>query len=408
MELYGYEVLGIMGVTNKKIIKCTKIKDNINNRYEVILDNKVLSGSSIEFELALGGYLFDYDTHNKTLMSDLHKTKILEIEADGMATEFVIPCFQNEIPNGGILKAVLTYKDNVFTGENSERELADRIPYSICYINGEMFNETITYDTNNLPVKNYNPNTYEILENSFETPFLRIKLTNNLNQPLSDGTRIQIPVLVSYQPTENDILSIWYNHIPYQGMLNNNIRTLKRISDWKYFMTSLSSGKVSLNVDNDNIYSLNNVVNRLPGGASYAYTINGEDIKLKHLVDSLAKEDVNTKLVFTNDVILADDDNNLDKTFFILDTDFIVYKNSNSFQDGKLIIRGTDFKVYLPDCDTRVSKYIGMTCLVVDEKGEFSLFVIGCLNKVSSTTNELIPVYGDLFRLENIPTISSY
>ena len=51
-----------------------------------------------------------------------------------------------------------------------------------------------------------------------------------------------------------------------------------------------------------------------------------------------------------------------------------------------------------------MNKYDGMTCLVVDELGEIMLLIIGYLDRYSSNANKITTMYGDLFRITNIPT----
>ncbi len=69
-----------------------------------------------------------------------------------------------------------------------------------------------------------------------------------------------------------------------------------------------------------------------------------------------------------------------------------------------MIIQNKNFELYFPSCDSNISKYLGMSCLVIDENGEILLFVIGNLN-LDSKVNKLIPKYGDLFKISNLPTI---
>lgn len=396
-KLYGYDVIGIMSVLNRKVIECELIKNSITgDYYRVKLSKAIILGELIQFTLALGGMTFEYETQSKTLVSNICKTKILEVDSTGL-TDYAIPCVEIGTHGGGVLKSVLTFTDNQF---NDLGQLLSQTNKRIAYVDNKMF----------IPIAVDNTITtlasYTLTEGSIGSPFLKIKF----DIAPQIGTKIKIPVLISYQPAEDEIISLWYKYTPYQGNLSNNSVKIKRISDWKYFITTLSSGNKVLNIEDTTKNSLNNIVNRLPGGLSYAYIIDGQPIKFKYLNDMFSKSDINLQLIFTKDVFLASENNDLDNSFFILDTDFEVRKNATGFQDGRIIIKDKDFKLYFPDCVDAINKYVGMASLVMNENGDIMLFVMGCLNnKIASTTNELIPEYGDLFKISGLPiTIKQY
>ena len=392
-SLYGYDVIGIQGVSSRKIIQINKLSDDSGGSYSIKFSTTILAGEVITFELALGGMTFDYETQSKTLISNLCKTKILEITATGSDYEFTIPCFQNEIAQGGVLKAIFTFTDNVFNGSGN---LTSQPKYSTCYFNSQTVETTAEQ---NIWATNY----YTVDPTSFGTPFIKIIFPENQIPPA--GTIIRIPILVTYQLSQSDLLTIWYSYIPYQGLLSNSQKSVKRLSDWKYFITTLSSGKISLTIDETNIYSLNNIINRLPGGASYAYTVNGQNIVLNHLASTFNKPDINSQLLFIKDVIYGSNNNQFDQYFFDLNTDFNIAKSAEEFQDGNLNLYSNNFILYFPDCNTSITKYLGMVCLVADENGELMLLVIGSLDSSPNTINRLTPVYGDLFKIPGLPTV---
>lgn len=401
--LYGYEVIGILEVVNRKLVQCTKLEDGILS-FNLKLKDRVLNGDVIKFKLALGGIGFDYETQTKTLVSNIYRTKILEFTANGNDDEYIIPAYDNTEPLGGIIKASLTFMDNEVN--NIGRLTGEKTEYKICLINNEMFSPVYQVDPLN-PANNqligYKLATYTLQQNvdSFGTPFLRIKL----DDIPADGDIIKIPVLVTYQPPKDINLSIWYNYIPYQGILSNKSKKLKRMSDWKYFTTTLSSGNINFKIEEDNIYSLNNVINRLPGGMAYAYSVDGKSIAFEYVSNMFTNTKINHQLAFVNDVFFANNnDNSLDNAIFPLDTEFTIYKSAKGFQDGGLVIQNKDFSVFLPNGAEAVNKYLGMACLVIDENGELLLFVIGDLISTPTTTNKLAPIYGDLFKIQGIPT----
>ena len=279
-----------------------------------------------------------------------------------------------------------------------------------------------------------------------------------LNYIPAEGSIIEIPMLVSYQPTQDDILSIWYKYTPYQGILNNNKKQLRRLTDWKYFITTLSSGNNILDPKQDNIHSLNNLVNRLPGGNTFASYLTGEkiifnfdiptgqaqnlynnyivtentinneidsieklndylnnntnvEINIINKINKYLKQDGNYELRFVDKALFASTDNKFDDYFFELDTEMEINKNTIGYQDDTIEYAFNKFKLYLPDTLIGISKYIGMACLVVDELGQILLFIIGSINNNvldhnhKSIKNIIEPVYGDLFKLPNSPTI---
>jgi len=402
--LYGFEVLGIMEVKNRKMVQCKKL-DNGTVSFNIILRDRVLEGDIIQFKIALGGMMFDYETQSKTLVNNIHKTKILQFTANGIDDEYILPCYDIGIPSGGIVKAALTFTDNEIdsTGKLTGIQTKYKVYFKNNGTSNEMFLPVYTTDVlGQNQLIGYKIAAYELQQNvdSFGTSFLRVKL---IDKP-KDGEIIQIPVLVTYQPPEYVNLSIWYNYIPYQGILSSEFKKLKRLTDWKYFITTLSSGNINYTIDRENIYSLNNIVNRLPGGMSYAYTVNGDSVAFHYIANTFSNANINHQLAFVNDVFFANKNDSLDNTVFSLETDFTVFKNAKGFQDGELVIKDKDFSIYLPDCANEIAKYLGMACLVIDENGELLLFVVGNLDSDISKTNELIPKYGDLFRLKGIPT----
>jgi len=392
-EVYGYPVLGIQFIENNKIVKLKKYDTYI----EFELLNSVGYGEIVSIQIVLGGIVFEYETQTKTLIHDIHRTHLLEITGNGTDNVFTIPCFTGG--NCGILKSTMGFIDNIYDQWGKIKETKN---HRVAYYNDSMFFTTTTYDpvTSEPTGTKTELITYEVDQNSFGTPFITI--TFNIKPPT--GVKVTVPVLTSYHPKETDIVSIWYNHIPYQGLLGVKEQKIKRISDWKYFITTLSSGSNVLKFDENNIYSLNNLINRLPGGKVYSYLMDGDKIKLNHLLDTLNKSDVNSELLFVKDVVMASKENMFDNYFTELETDYIVSKNAENYQDGILNIN-KNIRLYFPDLSEDITKYLGMASLVLTESGEIMLFIIGNFEKTADKECLLIPTYGDLFRLKDIPTM---
>ena len=400
-HLYGYPIISIINATNRLITNVVKYDDTseASGRFVITLETNVAYGDVIEFQIALGGWTFDYETQTKTLVANLHKTKMLKVVADGNRNEFLIPCYE-ENGNGGVLKSVcnviVNHLNTIGTVESQTNEYA-------CYIDNEMYPLLPDRDSagNILDTWSHQLCKMVVDETSFGTPFLKI----TLDFTPADGQVLNIPVLISYQPKQDEILSIWYNYVPYQGILDKTHKKLKRLTDWKYFITTLGSGNDTLNVDEENINSLNNIVNRLPGGNSFGSLLTGEKI----MFNDVHKKDANYELRFVQDVLFTSIDNKFDDAFFELDVDMEVYRLTSGFQDEQLNYTFNSFKAYLPDNISKISKYTGMASIVMDEKGQILLFVIGCLNNGDishnkSAENIIKPIYGDLFKLDTLPT----
>lgn len=389
-HLYGYEVIGIIEVINKKLKNCKKLDSGV---FVIELTSSVETNDIIEFKLALGGLTFEYETQSKTLISNIHKTKILQFTANGTEQEYIIPAY-DVTGNGGIIKSIFTFTDNGLNNSKIKRNI-----YFIKKANSNENTMFILNDPQNLG-SGYKIAEYDLQEgtDSFGTPFLKI----TLRDLPAIGDIIEIPVLISYQPTEDVNISLWYDYNPYQGILSNTTKQLKRLTDWKYFITTLSSGNVNY-IINDNVYSFNNIINRIPGGMTYAYCTTGESVAFQYISDTFLNDNIDDQLIFTNNVFFSNVTNDLNNTIFPLITDLNISKSAKGFQDGILTIQ--DFSIFLPECLSEISKYIGMACIVVDENGELLLLVIGNLDKNASKINELIPTYGDLFRIQGLPTI---
>jgi len=461
-KLYGYPVLYVLYVSNKQVRNIKKINDTEekSGQFIVYLQQSVTLGENIEFVLALGGTTFDYDVHTKTLVSNILRTQIISFNTDGIHNQYLLPIYTQ---NGGVLQSVCSIID--IDDEGNE------IFKYACYVDGEMYpfrairnaDESVNVSTDPIQDNSQEYQTsigaYQLAQlsinnTSWHTPFLKI----TFNYTPAENAKVEIPILVSYQPTQYDVLSLWYTYTPYQGILSNNTKKLKRLTDWKYFITTLSSGGEALSAKYDNVNSLNNLVNRLPGGNTYASYLTGEKIifntdipigqsqnlynnyimtnqELNDDIDSIdelnlvlnnntdveiniadkikkyLKSDGNYELRFLNDALFTSVDHKFDDYFFELDTSFEINKQTIGYQDDTLKYTFNNFKVYLPDSLVGISKYTGMACIVVDELGQLLLFIIGSINNNqltynNKTTHNIIePVYGDLFKLSGLPTI---
>lgn len=397
MHLYGYKIAGVVGSNAQKIEKVTRTPSDIIGEedlyFTVYLQSALLIGETITFELATEGYSFDYDLNSKTLVTNVCRCKTLEFVADGINNVFTLPCLtpsEEGTIHGGVLKSVFTFTDNTLDANGDVTSAHN--DYVQCYQDGEIF-----YDEHGNPTdqREFNTETVRITDASFGTPFITI-IFNEGNKPRKD-TIIQIPIVVSYQFPEDKLLSLWYNYTPYQGTMKAEVQEISRITDWKYFITTLGTGK-----NNDEIIR-KNVINSLPGGLTYGYIVDNNNIVLKNVFSdmeqTLANEDLNKKMVFMNDFMLKND-----SYFCNLVTKYKVSKDCNVFQDGGIEFRNVDFNLFFDDCVNAINKYIGAYCVVVSDTGEIMVFVIGNLNMTSTVINKLSPQYGDLYRIEGRPT----
>ena len=397
MNLYGYKVIGVIGSKTQKIVKVTKIPSSVVGEddlyYTVYLKNTLLIGDTITFELATEGYSFDYDLNSKTLISDVCKCKLLQFVADGTHSTYTLPCCsvsEEGIIHGGVLKSVFTFTDNELDDNGDITSTHNE--YIQCYHDGEIF-----YDEHGKPTDErlYNTMNVKITDSSFGTPFITIIFDED-SKPRK-GVVIQIPIMITYQFTSDTLLSLWYNYIPYQGTMDSGVHEITRITDWTYFITTLSTGKDSNEVIKQNI------VNNLPGGSSYGWSIDNKDIVLtnvfEHMTNTIQNNDLNKKLIFMNDFMLKNNEDICN-----LETSYKVTKVCSEFQDSLISISNINFDLFFNDCKNAINKYIGAFCGVRTETGEIMLFVIGSLNYTSTLMNHLYPQYGDLYRIEKRPT----
>ena len=279
-KLYGYPVLNIVSVTNRDIANVQYVPDSSTNPYYgfmssegvfvITLTDRVAYGDIVEFVIALGGTTFDYETQTKTLVTNLYRTVLATVTADGNRSMFIIPLGSD---TGGIIHAANAVLINNYD-DNDEIESQE---YKFAaYVDNELYPYRPIPNDNGVNTNNYANQLAEITiePTSWGTPFLKFEM----DYTPAEGTVITVPVLVSYQPPKERVISLWYKYVPYQGILGKATKKLKRLTDWKYFITTLSSGRDTIYIDEANTKSLNNIINRLPGGQSYASLITGSKI----------------------------------------------------------------------------------------------------------------------------------
>lgn len=405
--LYGYEVLGVIEAKNRDIISCKIIPnpdDNKKECLEIIFKESIMHGDIIQFTLALGGITFDYDVNTKTLMTNIYKTFEIEFEATG-EQDMQYELNYLSLPNSkydnvkskgfGFIRSLYSMRiKSKDTGEYSNKHVA-YVDNSLFIPNNFDDQENPRYELAEYKVVTSRPGGINVTEEeALNDTVLKIKFVGNAPKK---GTKVKIPVLVSYQPLASDIVSLWYRHTPYQGVLSNKYLDLKIISDWKFFITTLSNGN-----RNENYDMFNNLVNKLPGGSIFAYELTGESINFEYLSNMFNKEDVDNKLIFPKEYIAS----NLYSNIFELNKDIKIKKTSVGFQDGLIELDNKMFKLYFPDCKNPIKKYIGACCLAVNSEGELVLLLMSNFDyNNASKENILIPTYGDVFKIKNNPTI---
>lgn len=406
-NLYGYDVMYVRKVeiiTNTidgfEKIKTDVIQSVVKEDGELIIniESVVESGQKIKFELALAGITFDYNVNSKTYVGNVCKAMLLEFESTGDKYEYTIPLENVEklgmASHGVLLASGIGYSYQFDKSEDVKEKLG------VCY-NNDIMQE------------------YELVdegEDSFGKPYIKInikQIVEGSTQKVPEGNIVKIPVFVTYQPQSSDILSVWYNYNPYQGILTTNSRRVKRISNWKYFITTLSSSGANdkFNIQN----SLNNCINRLPGGANSCSYINGQDINLKDYgMHSLEYNNykINKNFIFINQTFIGNKDNNIDKTFFDLDTIYSVNKRFSNMQDDNIIFKNEEFIIYLPKNESvsgqsgSINRYCGMSCVVMNEFGDLYIMIVGDTNNNSPTENNFVcPTFGDIFMIPYRPSM---
>lgn len=372
--LFGYEVIGISYVS-RRYDKITKIANDATKLFEVELTYALLADQEVEIHVMLGGVVFEYQTYTKSIIANTLKTTTLKITAPGNTETFTLK-----------LDTAAGFSTFVAAGNLTRN----------------------TYDSNNLvtgTVNNYvvykNGQQIELLRaTGFGTPFLTIEFGST---PLS-GEVIEIPVLATYSLSASDIVSVWFRHVPYQGVLTNKEKTLNKLSNWLPFVTTLSSGNMVLK--SPPTKSINNAFNRLPGGGSFTHMLTGDDINfVGDNYSNYGDKKPNKKFTLVRDARTITKEGELDSYFFELDSEIKVKKLQNRFQDGGLDGEFNLNGFFMPDTSQPIIKYGGAACLVSDESGKIMLFVIGHTDGFKKSVNTVVqPTFGDLFYLEGNPT----
>lgn len=377
--LYGYEVIGVKSI-NRPYNNIRKIYNDNNKSFELELTQALIKGQNIEVQVYLGGLSFDYQIHNKGVISNTIKTSSIVLTAPGNTNTFSV----RVDTNGGynlVLASLVSFKNEY----DSNGEVTGVSKKYVSYIDG--------LETEVLSITGYN------------TPFLNF--TFNFT-PLI-GQKIEIPILASYSPTTSDIISIWLKNVPYQGDMDSSSYKLKRVSNWLQFTTTLSSGNI-VPTSPLPVRSINNAFNRLPGGGSFTHVLTAQPIKIEtdnpiSLYSGLNPNNYFITFRDTRNILVSND---LDSYFVELDDEFVVKKGQSNFQDGKLEAPFSLYGFYLPDTVEPINKYSGASALVVSNTGELMLFLFGYAHDFKSTTSNIAkPVYGDLFHIAGRPTILS-
>lgn len=409
-KLYGHEVLyirkawiitnDINGFEENELAILNEVVIN-DDKFTVALNKVVQSGQKIKFELGLAGATFDYNSNSKTYVGNTCKAIMLEVKANGLDYEYVIPF--NDLSTEGICgNGVLLSTAVGYNYKQGYSNIANEKQY-LCYNNGIA-------------------QSYQLLEEelSYNKPFIKIRIEaedrDKHGQKIKEGSKIQIPILITYQPKSTDILSVWYNYNPYQGVLSVNNKKLKRLSDWRFFITTLSSSSEDDRYNRKN--SLNNIVNRLPGGSTASAYIKCQDINLKgQYLNEFPNNNgyaINKNLIFVEQTYLGSKNHNIDDSFFNLETIYSINKRYGVMQDDEIILKNMDYMIYLPinesiDGQTgSINRYCGMACVVINEFGDLHLLIIGDTNNnISTNSNFISPIYGDLFIIPYRPSLTN-
>jgi hypothetical protein len=380
--LYGRKVTGVISctcydssnnVTDKKLEYVYK---NSSNQIVLVFTDHLVFSDYFIVEIALAGYAFEYETYTKSLISNMVKASTITITGDGSNRRFTVPGYKAisstaiAPSQGGIVLAFLdiqVYEKATNTNKTVPFVLANKTLANPEYLIGE------------------------------GTPFIEIQFVDV--PPV--GQVIEIPVLVTFQPTTEQLMSIWYDYTPYQGIMTSDQKQITRISDWKVFCTTLGSGGIVTNSIHEK--SINNASNRLPGGQDYSYLLDGSDVEF---VGEFSTSKKNKKLVIRKDFSDYIENDEYDNDFNVLDTDYVVNKfYGKNHQDAYLASSLTPIGFALQDTKTSSHKYLGATCLVTDEAGNVLLFVVGEIKRNATTESTIKATHGDLFKIEGLPII---
>lgn len=382
--LYGREVIGIKHI-NKPL---TGIMKNSDGSFEITLVNELQYNEKVVVTAALGGFTFEYETYTKSPIVNIMKASTIKVPTVGNSRNYTISA-ANAIPGSNILNpsggVVVS-----FLGLEGYNENYDEVDFGTSvFITGDQFNYFAKATVSGVG-----------------TPIINI----NFETTPQAGHFIEIPVLVTYQPRKTDIISVWYDYLPYQGTLRQNSqKSLKRLTNWKLFCTTLGSGKLVVNNAADK--SINNASNRLPGGQTYSYLLDGSDIEFvgEQMTIPPGYNDnykSNSKLIFRNQFTELVFNNEYDQLVDSLDAEFNIAKLfGQSHQDAFISSEISDMNFFIQDTKDAMHKYVGATCLVVDEQGSILMLVVGEIKTIKTQASIMKPTHGDLFKLSNNPIV---
>lgn len=377
-KLFGREVVGIKYV-GQTLNTIYKDKDGV---FTIELTEELTYFTNFKVEIALGGFTFDYETHTKSLVSNIMKSTTIKIPTTGNQKEYIIPA-NKAISNSSLTNGVIVTAFLNLNGQD-ENKTNKNFGQSV-FVTGQTSNYFATATLEGIG-----------------TPFIKVVFEDT---PIG-AHNIEIPVLITYQPVATEILSVWYEYSPYQGILTDvTEKKIKRFSDWKVFATTFGSGKVVTN--NISERSINNASNRLPGGQNYSYLLDGKDINfVTEQMSVSGRYTPNKKLLFRTQFTELIENNEYDVFSNSLNTEFTIKKKyGKNYQDAFIESSINNLGFIIQDTIEPINKYLGAACLVIDEEGNIFLFLIGEVVKQPTTESIIRPVHGDLFKLEGNPTI---
>ena len=367
--------------------------------YVVMFAQAITSNVILEFQLSLAGVTFDYNPYNKSVMSDIMLAEMITYYPQGNAQELTFPVKVDPLASGhgGCTVAYLGWSSSMDPSLVPAGYPLDSLYTAYVSASGS-----------------YTAQPVQLNQTYVGSPFISIEFLNlangNLYEPPA-GATILIPILRTYQPEVDKTLYIWYDKIPYQGVMSNATYNLKRVTGWLPFITTLSSGNTYLASENVNMVqlpknSIYNTINRLPGGKSEAYLIDGAPIITESLPNMGVGGSINNQLLILSEYTdLVSEAYNLDAAVLTLSTNFTINKVDGNYQDGKTALPFSLMGLILANTVNPIHKYVGAATIVINEAtGELNLLVFGSLqNRQAQTISVAQAEFCDLFYIPTRP-----
>lgn len=372
-DFEGRQVLGVFECNQE--IESLEV---VGNGIQILFKNAVTTDVSVT--ISLGGYLVKYKPNSRTLISEIMVARMIDYKVKSTGKKFAILA-QDENKNLGVVKSLVQVK---------HKSTNDTLVNSLVFVG------------NNMVI----PQSVNFSSNGKNDATIQVTFNNDI----PSGSTIYIPVLMTYQPTEYDDISVIYEYTPYQGLLNDIAGTsssfskkLHRLSDWRMFTTNLGSSSFTQENFNEILRPDNTILNaidRLPYGLDKSHNYAVSSYGIEFVNDPPLVYDNNKYFRFHESIIGSYLSGDYENILSEKDKEILIYRSG-----GKLKITIDD--VMGEQLRYGIKKYDGFSCLVIDELGYTYVLIVGVAPDQANITTIIRDEYDyftfDLFKVDNAP-----